>query len=83
MFRVLVKTSAQKSLKKLDTRYQPKILRALHVLASDPYIGKSLLGELVGFYSLRVWPYRIIYQLMKSQRTVFVVAIDHRQSVYS
>jgi len=51
-------------------------------LAKNPYLGKKLEGELRDFYSLRVWPYRIIYQIIKNELIVFVVQIKHRQGVY-
>ncbi|MBP9850444.1 MAG: type II toxin-antitoxin system RelE/ParE family toxin, partial [Candidatus Peribacteraceae bacterium] len=35
-----------------------------------------------GKYTLRVWPYRIIYKFEKQQLTVYVLEIGHRQGVY-
>ena len=55
---------------------------ALIELAQNPDLGKKLEGELRDFYSLRVWPYRIIYQIIKNELIVFVVQIKHRQGVY-
>jgi len=49
-------------------------------LRYNPYLGKSLLGILKGYYSLRVWPYRILYTI--KDRTVIVINIDHRQNIY-
>ncbi len=82
MVQVLVKKSAQKSLERIDQRYRRRILDALAVLQSDPLLGTALKGELEGFHSLRVWPYRIIYTVYKDNLVVFVIAIEHRQSVY-
>lgn len=82
MYRVLLKSAAQKSLKKIDKRYRVRIDRALFALAENPLLGKPLNGELEGFFSLRVWPYRIIYTVYKRETVVFVIDIDHRQDVY-
>lgn len=82
MYQVLVKKSAQKSLQRIDRRYRQRILDALVVLQSEPLLGKALKGELEGFYSLRVWPYRIIYTVYHDRLVVFVIAIEHRQGVY-
>ena len=82
MYQVLVKKSARKSLERIDHRYRKRILDALTILRSDPLLGKALRGELEGFYSLRVWPYRIIYAVYKDTLVVFVIAIEHRQTVY-
>jgi mRNA-degrading endonuclease RelE of RelBE toxin-antitoxin system len=52
------------------------------MLASDPYVGKKLDGKYSGLYSLRVWPYRIIYSVIKNELMVSVIGIEHRQGVY-
>lgn len=82
MYRVLLKNAAQKSLRKIDKCYRVRIDTALVTLQEDPWLGKALNGELEGFFSLRVWPYRIIYAIYKNEAVVFVVDIDHRQDAY-
>ncbi|MEK9175723.1 MAG: type II toxin-antitoxin system RelE/ParE family toxin [Patescibacteria group bacterium] len=82
MYQVVLTSAAQKSLKKIDKRYRVRIDKALFALAENPWLGKSLNGELDGFFSLRVWPYRIIYTVYKNEAIVFVIDIDHRQDVY-
>lgn len=83
MYKVVVKKSAHRNLKKIDTRYRKRILSALVVLETEPYLGKPLKGEFSDFYSLRVWPYRIIYTVYEKQLMIFVIDIDHRQGVYT
>ncbi|MBI2410596.1 MAG: type II toxin-antitoxin system RelE/ParE family toxin [Candidatus Kerfeldbacteria bacterium] len=83
MYEVVVKKSAHKNLKKIDNRYRKRILSALCVLETEPYLGKPLKGEFAGFYSLRVWPYRIIYTVYAQKLMVFVIDINHRQGVYA
>jgi mRNA-degrading endonuclease RelE of RelBE toxin-antitoxin system len=39
-------------------------------------------GKLKGCYSLRAWPYRIIYQIIKKSLYVAVIRILHRQGAY-
>lgn len=79
---VLLSPKADKQLNKLPGRENAKIIRKLHELERQPFIGKLLTGELKGTYSLRAWPYRIIYEIIKDRRVVFVDAIEHRQGVY-
>lgn len=55
---------------------------ALVELSKNPYIGKRLEGQLRDFYSLRVWPYRMIYQIINKELFVFVIQIKHEQGVY-
>jgi mRNA interferase RelE/StbE len=61
---------------------RPRVLQALEALASDPLLGKPLVGELKGLRSYRVWPYRILYEIRKRELIVLVVRIGHRQGVY-
>ena len=51
-------------------------------LALDPFQGKKLKGELRGQYSIRVWPYRIIYQIYKKELIITIIDVGHRQGVY-
>ena len=82
MYQVVLRKHASKVLKKLDERYRDKVFRAIHFLAMDSYLGKPLRGEFEGKYSLRVWPYRIIYKIYKNKLIVYVFSIGHRQGVY-
>lgn len=82
MYQVLLRKIAQKNLEKIDARYKRRIGLALVELSKNPYIGKRLEGQLRDFYSLRVWPYRIIYQIINKELMVFVIQIKHRQGAY-
>jgi len=57
-----------------------KVVRKLDILEADSMIGKQLDGDYAGMRSLRAWPYRIIYYF--NGKTVEVVSVEHRQSVY-
>lgn len=69
-----------KQLKKLPVSEKKKVIRKLELLAMDPLTDRSLKGELGGLYSLRAWPYRIIYEIKKDEIIIYSVA--HRQGVY-
>ncbi len=81
-FSVIVSRTAAKELAKIPLNYRARVLEALASLAHSPYAGKALKGELEGKYSLRVWPYRIIYQIVQKQLVVEVLDVGHRQGVY-
>lgn len=81
-YRVALKPDAVKSLSKIPHNFQLKIKAALASLQNNPYLGKKLFGKYKDFYSLRVWPYRIIYTIYKQELLVFVVDISHRQGAY-
>jgi len=82
MYQVILKKDAVKHLKKLDRRLKPKIFYLLLQLRTNPYLGKPLLGFLQGYYSLRIWPYRILYTINKRELLVIIIDIDHRQNIY-
>lgn len=69
-----------KQLKNLPKVERKKIIRKLELLADSPYSGKMLEGKFDGLFSLKAWPYRIIYQIKKDY--IFVYSIKHRQSAY-
>lgn len=72
--------TAKKQLKKLPKSEVKKIAKKLFALEASPYIGKKLAGKLKDRYSLRAWPYRIIYVI--TPKTIHIEVIEHRQGVY-
>ncbi len=72
--------TAKKQLKKLPKSEAKKIARKLFTLEISPYSGKKLEGKLKDRYSLRAWPYRIIYVITRN--AIQVETIEHRQGVY-
>lgn len=82
MITLIIHRTARKSLSRLPKKHQQNILEAIILLRTNPYLGKKLEGDYEGKYTLRVWPYRIIYKFEKQQLTVYVLEIGHRQGVY-
>lgn len=83
MFTVELTKNSQKQLAKLTKDFQVRIRSSIAVLTIHPLAGKPLVGEYKGLYSLRVWPYRIIYKILKQKLIIEVIDIKHRQSAYS
>ncbi len=81
-----MKTSlSAKARKQLYTLPPPeglKVGKKLQELGVNPFAGKLLTGKFKGFYSLRAWPYRILYEIDKSQQVITIRVIEHRQGVY-
>ena len=73
---------AKKQLKKLPKSEIKKISRKLLSLRSNSFLGKRLKGELQNEYSLKAWPYRIIYIVPPKKDLVQIEDIRHRQGVY-
>lgn len=82
VFRVLVKNKVQKIIDNLSIRDRWRVGKSLRNLAQDPFLGKKLHGEHQGEYSIRVWPYRIVYKIYKHELVVLVIEFGHRQGVY-
>ena len=82
MYIVILKKRAAKQHAKLSKDDQERVVAALDELRENPFTGKKLDGEQAGLWSVRVWPYRIIYMIDKNIVTVTVVAIGQRKDVY-
>lgn len=77
---IFYKPQAVKQIKKLTARERDTILRKIVLLATNPYAGKKLSGELTNLRSLRSWPFRIVYAI--EGETIVIYSVAHRQSVY-
>ncbi|PIQ78353.1 type II toxin-antitoxin system mRNA interferase toxin, RelE/StbE family [Candidatus Peregrinibacteria bacterium CG11_big_fil_rev_8_21_14_0_20_46_8] len=82
MFKIVYSDEARKSLRKLPKIHLKRIFRAIDVLKTEPHAGKKLQGELLEIYSIRAWPYRILYRLFKKEITILILDIGHRQGIY-
>jgi len=81
-YTVVLPKKVQKELAKIDARFRGRVILALKLLEQGPFQGKKLAGEYAGQYSIRVWPYRIIYSIIKKELLVIVIKVGHRQGVY-
>lgn len=81
-WKIFYKERARKDLQKIPTAWRQKLLAAIENLQTDPFQGKKLQGQLSGIYSLRIWPYRILYEVYKKKIIIVVLHIGHRQGVY-
>lgn len=80
--RLLYKDEAVRHLKKINPSDLKKVFRKIQRLKTDPLLGKPLHGEYEGQYTLRAWPLRIIYTYERKTKTVEIITIDYRGSVY-
>jgi len=82
MYKIVFSRSASKNFNSIPRNFQKKIFVKITVLEKEPLVGKRLTGKYKGIYSLRAWPYRIIYQINKKYKQVEIIDIIHRQGVY-
>jgi len=80
---VILSNDATKQYKRLPKVAQTKVKKKLLLLTKSPYAGKKLSGELAGIYSLRAWPYRILYGVNEREKRVDIHKIKHRQRAYN
>lgn len=82
MYQLQMRAQAHKDLLRLRPQDQKRMEAAIDQLLINPFAGKKMKGEWQGFWSARVWPFRIIYTIDKKIITVTVVAIGGRKDVY-
>lgn len=81
-FLLRLNPNAEKQLNKIPNPYKDRITVTLSVIAGNPWLGKKLKGKFQGSYSVKVWPYRIIYDIYKNDLLVLIIKIKHRGNAY-
>jgi mRNA interferase RelE/StbE len=85
MYKIILKHSAKKQLKKLDDQIQKIILNFLkNKLPNEEIIkkGKELKGNLKGLERWRIGNYRIIGKIYKEKILIYIIKIGHRREIY-
>ncbi|TSC59307.1 MAG: RelE protein [Candidatus Peregrinibacteria bacterium Greene0416_62] len=82
MYKIIILKHAQKEASTLPQKDQKRISVAITSLATDPFRGKQMHGDYKGVWTIRVWPYRIMYRIEKEMVTVIVLRVGHRKDVY-
>lgn len=82
-YRLLISTTAQKTLKSLPQEILPKVVKAIQGLSINPYPqgNRKLSGE-ENTYRIRVGVYRIIYEVDNKEIIILILKIGHRKDVY-
>ena len=82
MYQLILLKKARKNLKKIPKSWQIRIYQKIKELQRNPLLGKKLKDKYKNYFSVRVWPYRIIYQVFKKQLIILIIKIHHRGGVY-
>jgi mRNA-degrading endonuclease RelE of RelBE toxin-antitoxin system len=70
----------QSSLRAVEKNVRREIFREILSLADQPKAGKSLIGPLLGLYSLRVRNrYRVVYRIDEEAERVYVELVGERK----
>ncbi|KKQ33705.1 MAG: Plasmid stabilization system [Candidatus Collierbacteria bacterium GW2011_GWC2_44_18] len=78
--KIFYTSKAEKQLIGLPKSELKKIFSKIEKLSDESGAGKPLKGEFDGLYSLRAWPYRIIYKV--EEGALVICSVAHRQGVY-
>ena len=81
MTTLILSKEAEKDFAKLPKKDRKKVIKKLKILQGKPSSGKTLSEKLKSLWSLRAWPYRIIYNFKKTSK-IAVHRILHRQRAY-
>ncbi|SKB15114.1 Similar to tr/Q5NZB9/Q5NZB9 [Planktothrix sp. PCC 11201] len=74
-YQILFSKSAQKDIAQLTSQQKAKLKQILQdIISKNPYLGKSLKGQLEGLYSYRLnRKDRIVYEILETDKVVFII----------
>lgn len=81
-YKIRVKQSAEKELRKLSKKELIKILDKIEDLSDNPHPVGSIKLTNEEKYRIRVGNYRVLYKVEDDILTVFVVKVGHRKQIY-
>lgn len=83
MYKLTIKPSALKEIKRLAERAKSRVKKAIERLMSEPRprgVRKIVGGD--DIFRLRVGDYRVIYHIDDAERKIRIIAIRKRDEVY-
>lgn len=81
-FSIIFAPTAAKQFERLDKGVRLRVASAIAKLASDPFLGKQLKGELREYRSYRIGDYRVVYFFRPHPAQVEILRVAHRREVY-
>jgi mRNA interferase RelE/StbE len=82
IYELFISKKAQKDLEDLSIKDIKRIDLTFEKIKRNPFVGKKLVGDLKGYYSIRVWPLRVLYEIKNKKLIILVLRIAHRKEVY-
>ena len=81
-FRLAYSEACRRLIKSLHPDLKPVLKDEIENLKKNPYLGKPLIEELAGFYSLRFRRYRVIYKIAPGTKLIEIHYVGHRRDIY-
>ena len=84
MYRIRILNAATRELARLDKPVGRRVVERIRWLAAnlDDLNPEPLIGDLAGFYKLRVGDYRVLYEILYDEQAIVIHKIGHRREVY-
>jgi len=84
VYYIRVLEEASRELARLDKPVGRRIAERMSWLAAnlDSIRPEALTGDLIGLYKLRVGDYRVIYEVIRNEKTIVIHAVGHRREIY-
>jgi len=77
-YKIIIRNKAQKNLLKIPLPWQQRIIIAVSLLEENPFMGEKMWGKFKNCFKIRIWPYRIIYEVFRKTKLIYIRRIDHR-----
>lgn len=81
-YRPVIATVVVERIRGLPPELKRAVRQAIRAIASDPRRGEPLERELEGYRKFKVRRYRLVYRVDAKPRTVTIVALGHRRTIY-
>ena len=81
-YKIEFDSRVESKIKKLDKHERALLFKVMEKIAEDPLRGKPLRYSLKGLRRVVFKHYRVIYKILEEEKTVFIVEIAHRESIY-
>ncbi|MCG2690056.1 type II toxin-antitoxin system RelE/ParE family toxin [Candidatus Parcubacteria bacterium] len=80
-FKIRFSSKARHSLKRIPQEWQKRIEEAIVSLQKSPFYGKKMWGKFQKKRRLKLWPYRIVYEVNEKNCLIYVLSIAQRGSI--
>ena len=70
------------AIRHLPPEIKRAVRAAIRALTANPHEGEPLHGDLEGQFKYRVRRYRIVYRIRRAERTLRILAVGERRTIY-
>ena len=82
MLKLVISSAAAATIRHIPPSLKRGVKQAIRALAADPNCGERLQRELAKYRKFKVRRFRIVYAIGRGRRTVRIVAVRPRSTIY-